>query len=338
MNNHFLLGESIVKVTTKAPIVHPIFVPTKMSLHTFNFYLVEIEDKLLLIDAGVDTDKCWQYFQDVLQKNEYTIEYIDAIILTHHHEDHIGLVNRIRAVKDMPLYAHEKGIPRLKREPTFLEKRIALFNEIFIEMGCGKEADREVARLEKARIDNASQTILGDIIPVRGGEKLFGFDIVETPGHAYDHIMLYHEASHTAFVGDQFIAHSSTNALIDVAETGGRTLSLVTYEASLRDLLTYPMQIAYSGHGEVMEHPHDVIESHLQRIERKSNRVLEHLREKNTVATLAREMYGDKYDTLFALVMSDVVGHIDRLEHAGKITKTYDQAIAYYERKQEESD
>src|SRR5699024_8316553 len=161
----------------------------------------------------------------------------DAIILTHHHEDHIGLVNRIRAVKDMPLYAHEKGIPRLKREPTFLEKRIALFNEIFIEMGCGKEADREVARLEKARIDNASQTILGDIIPVRGGMKLLGSGTLEPPAHTYDHILLYHEASHTAFVGDQLIAHASPNALIDVAETGGRTLSLVPYEAPLRVLL-----------------------------------------------------------------------------------------------------
>src|SRR5699024_6803195 len=137
---------------------------------------------------------------------------------THHHEDHIGVVNRIRVVKDMPLYAHEKGIPRLKREPTFLEKRIALFNEIFLEMGCGKEADVEVGRLEKAHIDNASQTNVGEIIPVRGGEKLFAFDIVEPPGHAHDHIMIYHEASHTAFVGDQFIAHPSTNAFIDVAE------------------------------------------------------------------------------------------------------------------------
>lgn len=332
MNNH-LLGESRLKVTIKAPTVYPIFVPTRMSLHTFNFYLVETADQLLLIDAGVETEKCWNVFQDVLAANNFTIEDIDAIILTHHHEDHIGLVNRIRKMKDIPLYAHEMGINRLKRDESFLTKRMELFADIFYEMGCGDEAGVEVARLKKAQIDNASQTILGEIIPFRGGDTLFGFKVVETPGHAIDHIMLYDEASQVAFVGDQFIKDSTTNALIDLDPNGGRTLSLLIYEASLRELLDYPMSIAYSGHGEIMENPKDVIQSHLQRIERKSNKVLQLLQEERTVATLAREMYGDKYEKIFPLVMSDLVGHIDRLEHMGEISKTYHQGIYYYKKK-----
>src|SRR5690625_4838506 len=244
MNNH-LLGESRLKVTIKAPTVYPIFIPTKMSLHTFNFYLVEADEKLLLIDAGVETDKCWNIFQEVLAAHNYSIEDIDAIILTHHHEDHIGLVNRIRKIKDIPLYAHEKGFNRLQRDPVFLEKRIQLFAETFEEMGCGNEADVEVARLKKARIENESQTIHGDILPLHGGDTIFGFQVIETPGHAIDHIMLYHGPSQTAFVEDQFIEHSSTNALIDLDEGGGRTLSLLIYEASLQHLLTIPMSIAY---------------------------------------------------------------------------------------------
>lgn len=321
-----------MNVMTKAPTVYPIFVPTKMSLHTFNFYLVEINHRLLLIDAGVDTDKCWNIFQDVLLENNFTIEDIDAIILTHHHEDHIGLVNRIREVKEVPLYAHEKGVKRLKRDEDFLEKRIALFADIFTEMGCGVEAEQEIARLKQAKIDNASQTILGDIIPIRGGETLFGFDIIETPGHATDHIMLYHQPSQVAFIGDQFIKHATTNALIDLDSNRKRTLSLVIYEASLRDLLQYPMTIAYSGHGEVIEEPEEVIQFHLKRIERKSDKVLQLLREETTIAALAKEMYGKKYDTLFTLVMSDLVGHIDRLEKLEKVTKRKEQGIFYYKR------
>lgn len=324
-----------MNVVTKTPIVYPVFVPTKMSLHTFNFYLVKMAGKLLLIDAGVHTDKCWNYFQEVLTENKLTVDDIDAIILTHHHEDHTGLVNWIRQIKDMPVYAHEKAIKRLKRDDTFLIKRIELFAEIFKEMGCGEEAENEVARLEKSRIKNAWQKIDGDIIPITGGDNLFGFDIIETPGHASDHIMLYHAPSEIAFVGDQFIKHSSTNALIEMNTKGERALSLLIYEHSLQNLLHYPMAIAYSGHGEMMENPHDIIELHLQRIERKSEKVLQYLCEEKTVATLAKEMYGKKYEKKFTLVMSDVVGHIDRLENAGKITKRIEYGIFYYKKMEE---
>src|SRR5699024_10790883 len=87
-----------------------------------------------------------------------------------------------------------------------------------------------------SRIKNAWQKIEGEIIPITGGDKLFGFDIIETPGHASDHIMLYHAPSQVAFVGDQFIAHSSTNALIEMNTARERTLSLITYEQSLLSL------------------------------------------------------------------------------------------------------
>src|SRR5699024_5214181 len=154
MNHHLLLGELVMSVVTKAPVVYPIFVPTKMSLHTFNFYLVEAAEKLLLIDAGVHTDKCWNYFQEVLTTNKLTVKEIESIILTLHHEEHTGLVNRIREIKDISLYAHEKALKRLKRDNTFLTERIQLFAERFRERGCGQEAEIEVDRLEKSRIKN----------------------------------------------------------------------------------------------------------------------------------------------------------------------------------------
>lgn len=322
-----------MKVTLQTPTIHPIMIPTKMSLHSFNFYLVEIEDKLILIDAGIDTDKCWDIFQQVLKEQQYTLHDLDAIVLTHHHDDHIGLVNRIRALIDIPVYAHEEGIKRLKRDNTYLTARIQLFAHIFQEMGCGKEATTEVERLEKALVDNADQEINGDIIPLHGGDIIFGLDVIETPGHAIDHIMLYHGPSQVAFVGDQFIKHSSTNALIDLDASGKRTMSLLVYEASLRSLLDVPMSVAYSGHGEVMEEPHNIIKGHLERIQRKSEKVVTYLREPKTIASVAKDMYGEKYETLFTLVMSDLVGHIDRLEHMGKVNKEFNerQGIYYYQ-------
>src|SRR5699024_1658333 len=101
---------------TNHPIVHPIIVETRSSLLSVNFYLVQTEQSLFLIDAGLPTEKCWHQLNEVLQKNGWKIEDIQKIILTHNHHDHIGLVNRIRSHHHIPVYAHRDAVVRLQRE------------------------------------------------------------------------------------------------------------------------------------------------------------------------------------------------------------------------------
>lgn len=108
------------------PVIYPVIVPTSSSLATFNFYLVKNQGKLMLVDAGVDSEKCWNHFNRVLQENGFQIADIDKIVLTHSHQDHTGLVNRILAFHNIPVYAHPDAVVRLERNESFLMNRIEI--------------------------------------------------------------------------------------------------------------------------------------------------------------------------------------------------------------------
>lgn len=314
-------------------IVHPIIVPTQTgNLQTLNFYLVQINTHVVLIDAGMDNEDCWDAFCHVMEKQDFTLAQLDAIILTHNHADHIGIVNRIRDLRNIPVYAHEKAIIRLKRDQAFLERRISFFNHLYEEMGCKTEAAPLIERMKTSIERNKYQRIEGDIIPLVEGDCLFGLEVVEAPGHAPDHIFLWQEGEKVAFVGDVIIAHSPSNALIELGEDGQRTTSLITYEQSLKKLMTYHLEVAYAGHGKVITNPHAVIENKLMRIQDKGQRVIGLLEGKQTAAQIAKTMYQKRYEPLLPLVMSEVIGHLDRLVYLEKARTIKEDGIIYYEK------
>ncbi|MDQ7863591.1 MBL fold metallo-hydrolase [Peribacillus frigoritolerans] len=75
--------------------IYPIIAPSALSLKSINFYLVKQDESLTLVDAGMNDDVCWNALQQTLNANGFTVGDITEILLTHHHGDHVGLVNRI---------------------------------------------------------------------------------------------------------------------------------------------------------------------------------------------------------------------------------------------------
>src|SRR5699024_918068 len=111
--------------------------------------LVKNNDSITLIDAGYDNDECWEALQQVLADNGLSIYDVERIILTHHHIDHIGLVNRILKLINIPVYAHEKSLPRLKRDTAFLARRLVCYDELNKEMGCDETSTSYIERINK---------------------------------------------------------------------------------------------------------------------------------------------------------------------------------------------
>lgn|SRR5699024_6862760 len=322
-------------VSVTAPTVYPIIVPTSSSLKSYNFYLVQYEDVLFLVDAGEDTEDCWNYFNRTLRKNNLKISDLDAIILTHNHVDHIGLVNRIRTHHSLDVFAHPDAFVRLKRDQSFLEERVAFFNSLYKQMGSGDEAVKQIKNMRSAITRNKSQKIDGEIKPIREGDKLFGFQVIEVFGHAPDHIALFHEASGMLLSGDHVIKNMSTNALVELGTDGNRTQSLVLYEYALKKIAHLPLQVIYPGHGDIIDAPQEAVFKNMERIQKKADRLMSHLNERQTAAQLAQKIYKDKYKTLFPLVMSEIIGQLDRLENLRKVTKSKHEDVFYYEKKKD---
>ena len=64
-----------------------------LALSVTNCYLIGIGSKYLLIDTGYEAD--WELFRKRLQEVGVGLSEISHLLLTHHHDDHCGLLNRI---------------------------------------------------------------------------------------------------------------------------------------------------------------------------------------------------------------------------------------------------
>jgi glyoxylase-like metal-dependent hydrolase (beta-lactamase superfamily II) len=69
-----------------------------------NFYLVEEDEKFILVDAGVSGD--WKLFSSAVTALGHTLRNLAAVLLTHAHSDHTGFAERARTETGAPVWVH----------------------------------------------------------------------------------------------------------------------------------------------------------------------------------------------------------------------------------------
>ena len=74
-----------------------------------NWYLLEEDGRLCVVDAGVPTS--WQSLQDALRLLGRRASDIEAVVLTHAHFDHVGFAERARSELRVPVHVHENDAP-----------------------------------------------------------------------------------------------------------------------------------------------------------------------------------------------------------------------------------
>jgi glyoxylase-like metal-dependent hydrolase (beta-lactamase superfamily II) len=79
-----------------------------------NWYIVEGDDGLTLVDAGVP--RSWSSLHEALAELGRPPSDIRALVLTHAHFDHIGFAERARSELGIPVWVHEDDVP-LTRKP-----------------------------------------------------------------------------------------------------------------------------------------------------------------------------------------------------------------------------
>ncbi|WP_100401006.1 MBL fold metallo-hydrolase [Bacillus sp. FJAT-44742] len=317
---------------TSSFVVHPVCVPTTSELRTINFYLLKKEKEIILFDAGLPGDKYWEALLQTLNNLGYSPADITTIILSHHHIDHCGLVNRLVTTYSIPVYAHPTAIPRLKRNEQVLWKRVAFFKELYDRFDCQKEGEKQIKHLTESIENNKDLAIQTDIKPLNLLQT-DPFEIIHLPGHSSDQIGLWEQESGTLLGGDVLIEHISSNAFVEPDEMGKRQLSLLENIDTLRSLSSLPIKTVFSGHGSVISNPQPLIQKRLQRIEQKGKRILEVIESgAATGREIAQAYYKKTYETQFSLVMSEIIGQLDYLEHQGNIKKKLVDGVWHFNR------
>ena len=181
-----------------------------------NAYLVRCDgtDAWFAIDPGGEAER----MADALEAEGGTLE---GIVLTHAHLDHVegvaDLAERVRA----PIWLHEGD----RKLYDTVAQQAAMFGH---EVRIPPPPDKELVGGQELR--------LGECV----------FEVRHAPGHSPGHVILYHEGSASAFVGDVVFAGSIGRTDLP----GGSYQELMT---SIREqVLTLPDETSlYTGHGPV---------------------------------------------------------------------------------------
>ncbi len=183
-------------------------IPIELSVTTC--YFVRASNRYVLIDTGYEED--WDLFLLQIQKVNIKISEISHIILTHHHDDHCGLLANILkenpSIKVVMSYLCKDLIAVGENDHThggeLLNKRVAVLvrlKQFYVSMKLRKKVDKsnnlkfKPYILRDCDIIINGETELRDIgIPIDG-------KIIETPGHTVDSVsVLFYDGN--CLVGD----------------------------------------------------------------------------------------------------------------------------------------
>ncbi|MGZ4925835.1 MAG: MBL fold metallo-hydrolase [Halobacteriota archaeon] len=231
---------------------------TRLGLSVTSCYLVKAEDRYILVDTGYEDD--WDLFRRRLSENCVSLSQMSHIILTHHHNDHSGLLRNIvrKQGSIRVVMSHRSkclllmGVNDLLHYRGWLNKRIQLSAMVglwpYVSLRVKKVTSLPKLmftfpryRLRRCDILVAGETNLRDIgIPLDGR-------IIETPGHSADSISilfddgacLVGDAAENFFVFQSLGAKYRTHLIPDKH----------AYYGSWKKVIAAGAQRIYPGHG-----------------------------------------------------------------------------------------
>lgn len=145
----------------------------------------------------------------------------------------------------------------------------------------------------------------GDVIDTDDGP----LHVLLTPGHAPDHITLWHADSRTVFVGDMMV---EGNTVVIPASHGG---SLAAYMRSLDRIGQLNPARALPAHGPVIEDPAALIERYVKHRAVREAQVVEALEAGDrTVEAITTRIYPSLTEALVPMARESVLAHLQKLE------------------------
>lgn len=317
-------------MTVKNETIMQITVPTPFAVGDVHLYLIKGET-LSLIDAGVKTKEAWEVLTEQLRSFGYYPKDIEQIILTHHHPDHIGLVDQFPRVKD--IFGHKNNDHWLQREEAYFIKYEQFFANLY--ESCGVPATYQTfLKTLRSPLRYAGKGELsgyleeGDYLP--GHEE---WHVLETPGHAQSHLSFYKDSDGSLLAGDHLLHHISSNPLLEPPEGDQlhRPRPLLQYRTAMIKCLDYDISTVFPGHGPIFSEVKPLIQKRLEKQEQRAIKVLEFIKEASlTPFEICMLLFPKHIDKEFGLTMSETIGQLDFLEDRDLVRTTEKDGVWRY--------
>ena len=155
-------------------------------------YLIHRNKQTTLIDASMKSDGGDVFY--AMQQLKLPVESIQAILLTHWHNDHTAGTRAVKEATQAKVYCHAEDTPNMEHslgKPPFHKKIADLIPELgplILFKGLIGEMVPEAVKVDITIKD-------GDIIND-------DIEVIATPGHTPGHVAFYDRVSKTLFAGD----------------------------------------------------------------------------------------------------------------------------------------
>lgn len=306
---------------------------TNFSIGPVNSYVV-FGEKLTLIDAGLKNKQGWDDLNHGLHCLGVELTDLEQIVLTHHHNDHTGLVDCILEKNPaIKIFAH-KDTEMILKDKSYIEWSSEFFYNLFIEFGLTKDMATQWAYRKEHRdyfqIANVDEVLKeGDMVP-----GLPSFQIIETLGHSQDHISLYSADEQLFICGDHIIKGVHGGMFLDAPKPGSeRAKPLLQYLSNLEKCRKLSVNFTYSGHGPIIYNLNEAIDGHISNIENRVNRVINTLKKANGVATgfeIIQDMYRSRYEKAVIIFLFEIISVLDLLEERNMIIAEKQNGVFKY--------
>ena len=211
--------------------------------HT-NWYLVEDEGRLTIVDAGVPAS--WDSLQDALRALGRSAGDVAALVLTHAHFDHVGFAERARSELGIPVHVHENDVPLTRHPLQYSHERPRSY--YFATQPRALPIVLDFVRARAFRPPPVKEVArFGDgTLAVPGSPR-----VVFTPGHTLGHCGLHFPDREAVIAGDAVVTLDPYTG-----RTGPRLVARAATADSERNLRTLDALAATGartvlvGHGE----------------------------------------------------------------------------------------
>jgi glyoxylase-like metal-dependent hydrolase (beta-lactamase superfamily II)/8-oxo-dGTP pyrophosphatase MutT (NUDIX family) len=256
----------------------PLETPTLPPARHTNTYVVGGRAALVVDPATYDDGERARLLEELARARAFGAEPA-AILLTHHHGDHVGSAAWLRDTLGLPILAHVETAALLEGVVT---------------------VDRLVAD--------------GDVLDLGDPSRPFPVEVWHTPGHAWGHVVLLDRrpGARAMIVGD--MVASIGTIIVDPSEG-----NMAEYLRQLRRLAAVPGTILFPAHGfPILDGPAKFEQYIAHRLLREA-RVREALAVTGggTVEALLPHAYADTPVALYGLAARSCLAHLEKLVEDG---------------------